>query len=249
MGFRPRFKTPFSQARDKLLAYAIRPFMVFQPRTRFLIGCAVLVTLTTLLLITDYSSGFNETYKEGEVLARDIVAPADITTVDQSETNRKKDAAREAANPVFNYDSTRAETSVQSFRAGWEDLKQQIAPNKNIAEDALDRLASIVRDISSGYIYDDNDLSRLQQNIVLVDQRNRATQVIVPAPLTRMVSLSAARQDLELRTEVCFDRCAAAAHPSKRRPRSNRKCDCTRDRSKSSQAHRDHVEAKSSRGA
>ena len=46
MGLRPRFKTPFSQARDKLLAYAIRPFMVFQPRTRFLIGCAILVTLT-----------------------------------------------------------------------------------------------------------------------------------------------------------------------------------------------------------
>ncbi|HKS09857.1 MAG TPA: hypothetical protein VJS13_09945, partial [Pyrinomonadaceae bacterium] len=77
MGLRPRFKTPFSQARDKLLAYVIRPFMVFQPRTRFLIGCATLVTLTTALLITDYSSGFNEYYKEGEVLARDVVSPAD----------------------------------------------------------------------------------------------------------------------------------------------------------------------------
>jgi hypothetical protein len=75
MGLRPRFKTPFSQARDKLLAYVIRPFMVFQPRTRFLIGCALLVTLTTLLLVTDYSSSFNQNYKEGEVLARDIVAP------------------------------------------------------------------------------------------------------------------------------------------------------------------------------
>ena len=45
MGLRPRFKTPFSQARDKLVAYAIRPFMVFQPRTRFLIGCAILVAV------------------------------------------------------------------------------------------------------------------------------------------------------------------------------------------------------------
>jgi len=34
---------------------------------------------------------------------------------------------------------------------------------------------------------------------VLVDPRNPAAQIIVPAPRTRMVSLSAARQNLELR--------------------------------------------------
>jgi cyclic-di-AMP phosphodiesterase PgpH len=200
MGLRPRFKTPFSQARDKLLAYAIRPFMVLQPRTRFLLGFAILVTLTTGLLITDYSSGFNENYKEGEVLAHDVVAPADITAVDEAETERRKVAAREATRPVFNYDSSRAETSVESLRAGWEDLQQRIAPDKSDSSDTwLDRLATILREISTGYIYDDNDAGHLQQDILLVDQRNKATQIIVPAPLTRMVSLSAARQSLELR--------------------------------------------------
>lgn len=199
MGLRPRFKTPFSQARDKLLAYLIRPIKVFQPRTRFLIGCAILVTLTTALLITDYSSGFTENYKEGEVLARDIVAPADITAVDEAETERRKVAAREATRPVFNYDSSRAETSVESLRAGWEELQQKIAPGKTFSEADLDRLTAIVREISTGYIYDDNDASRLQQDIVLVDQRNQATQVIFPAPRTSMSSLSAARQKLDLR--------------------------------------------------
>jgi hypothetical protein len=29
MGLRPRFKTPFSQVRDKLVGYAVRPFMLF----------------------------------------------------------------------------------------------------------------------------------------------------------------------------------------------------------------------------
>ncbi|HSD45879.1 MAG TPA: hypothetical protein VLB87_04625, partial [Pyrinomonadaceae bacterium] len=141
MGLRPRFKTPFSQARDKLLAYAIRPFMVFQPRTRFLIGCATLVTLTTFLLVTDYSSNLNQSYKEGEVLGRDIVAPADITAVDEAETERRRTAAREATRPTFNFDSTRAETSVQSLRADWGTLQKQIAPNKNaFSEGALERL-------------------------------------------------------------------------------------------------------------
>src|SRR6185295_13445664 len=103
MGLRPRFKTPVSQARDKLLAYVLRPFMVFQPRTRFLIGCAILITLTTLLLVTNYSTGFNDTYKEGEVLGRDIVAPSDISAVDEAETERRRVGARETARAVFNF--------------------------------------------------------------------------------------------------------------------------------------------------
>src|SRR5215207_4612542 len=117
MGLRPRFKTPFSQARDKLIAYAMQPLMVFQPRTRFLIDCSILVLLTTLLLLTNRGSGFNETYQLGEVLPRSIVAPADLTAEDQAQTERLKNIARETTRAVFNLDSSRAETSVQSFRS------------------------------------------------------------------------------------------------------------------------------------
>src|SRR6185369_3979282 len=59
---------------------------------------------------------------------------------------------------------------------------------------------SLIREIATGYIYDDVDAERLQREIVLVDVRNPVAQLIVPAPRTRMVSLSAARQSLELRT-------------------------------------------------
>jgi putative nucleotidyltransferase with HDIG domain len=220
MGFRPRFKTPMSQARDKLVAYAIRPLMVFQPRTRFLIGCSALVILTTLLLLTNRSSTFNENYRLGDVLGRSITVPADVTAVDQAETERLKNIARESTRTVFNFDSSRAESSVQSFRSAWEDLEKQIdAGNKSpvwtgqggaavtraiIAHDFndadLDHLTSLIREIAAGYIYDDADADRLQREIVLVDVRNPVAQLIVPAPRTRMVSLSAARQSLELRT-------------------------------------------------
>src|SRR5687768_7240650 len=131
MGLRPRFKTPLSEARDKLLAYAIRPLMVFQPRTRFLIGCGALVLLTTLLLLTNRSSSFNENYQLGDVLGRSIIAPTDITAVDQAETERRKTAARESTRAVFNWDSSRAETSVQSFRSNWEDLQKQTTTGQN----------------------------------------------------------------------------------------------------------------------
>ena len=47
---------------------------------------------------------------------------------------------------------------------------------------------------AADYIYDDNDAERLQQEIVLVDVRNPVAQMIVPAPRTRMVPLSSARE-------------------------------------------------------
>ena len=178
MGLRPRFKTPFSQARDKLLAYAIRPLMVFQPRTRFLIGCGVLVLLTTLLLLSNRPSNFNENYKLGDVLGRSIVAPTDLTTMDQAETERRKAAARESTRAVFNYDSSRAETSVQSFRSAWEELQKQTTSGRTslpsgvaravpavaqaiishkFNETDLERLTSIIREVGGGYIYDDDE--------------------------------------------------------------------------------------------
>ena len=218
MGLRPRFKTPFSQARDKVIAYAMRPLMWFRPRTRFLIGCGILVLLTTLLLLSTRSSSFNENYRLGDVISRSIVAPADLSAADAIETERRKAAARDTTRAVFNFDSSRAETSVQSFRTAWEELQTQTTANRpaawtgeggqavaraiiahNFNEADLERLTAIIREIGAGYIYDDSDADRLQQDIVLVDVRNPAAQVIVPAPRTRMASLSSARRSLELR--------------------------------------------------
>jgi cyclic-di-AMP phosphodiesterase PgpH len=220
MGLRPRFKSPLSQARDKTIAYVMRPLLLFKPRTRFLIACSVLVLLTTLLLLTNRGSSFNENYQLGEVLGRSIIAPTDLSGVDQAETERRKNIARETTRPVFNYDSSRAETSVQSFRSAWDDLKAQSTASQNKSlvwngeggaavakaiaahnfdEADLDRIASILREIGGGYIYDDADAERLQQEIVLVEVHKPVAQMIVPAPRTRMTALSTARRNLEQR--------------------------------------------------
>ncbi len=220
MGLRPRFKTPLSRARDRFVGYVSRPFMMFEPRTRLLILFGFLVLITSLLLLSSHSLSLNENYKEGDVLSRAIIAPADITTVDLVETEQRRAQVRKTTRNVFNFDSSRAETSVQSFRAAWEELKRQTGSgtNKslkwtgeggpavaraivahNFDEAELERLTSLVREIGVGYIYDDNDAERLQQEIVLVDVRNPVAQMIMPAPRTRMVALSAARRNLELR--------------------------------------------------
>jgi len=185
--------------------------MAFEPRTRFIIACCALVILTTLLLV-NVTSGFTDTYKEGEILNKTVVVPADITTIDAAETERRRQVAREESKPVFNFDSSRAETSVQSFRAAWEDLKKQEAshPSKlwtggngrapyRFSESDLDQLTAIIREVGAGFIYDDAEAERLRQDIVLVDVRSASGQIVMPAPRTRMVSLSAARRNVELR--------------------------------------------------
>ncbi len=222
MALRPRFTTPFSRARDATLQHLLRPFKVLEPRTRFLIGFGFLVAVTALLLLSNYSSGFSQDYREGEVIRSNVVARADTSGVDIEETERRRNAAREATRPVFNFDSTRGESSARGFRAAWEDLKtiqtESKTPGKtltwsgeggtgvaraivshNFNEEDLSRLTAMIREVGDKYIYDDPEADHLNQEIVLVDVRNPAAQMIVPAPRTRMLSLSAARQELELR--------------------------------------------------
>jgi cyclic-di-AMP phosphodiesterase PgpH len=194
MGLRPRFKTPLSQARDKLIAYALRPLMKLPRRTRYLMACSVLVLATTLLLLNPNSSSLDANFKKGDVLTRTIVVPTDISAVDVAATESLKAAARENTRPVFNYDSSRTETTVQSFVAGWEDLKQKVAPNQEISEAEVDRLAAIIRAVGDGYIYD-ADAERLQNDIILIDARDPSAQL----PRTRMVPLATARRTLEAR--------------------------------------------------
>ena len=125
MGRRPRFTTPLTRVRDTLVKYVVRPLDVFSPGVRLLIGFALLIVITALLLFTNYSSGLYADYKDGEVVKATVVSPADITTVDISETERRRDAARETTRPVFFLDSTRGESSAQSFQAAWEELRTE----------------------------------------------------------------------------------------------------------------------------
>lgn len=202
-----------------LTQYALRPLNAFQPRTQLIIGFVFLVAITTGLLFTSSSSGFSEEYKEGEVVRGNVIVRSDITAVDIAETEKRRNAARQATRPIFNFDSTRGVTSSRSFRTAWEDLNQQIESKtpandltwtgegggglirafKTLNPDDLERIVKLIRDVSDKYIYDDADSERLNQEIVLVDVRNPSAQMIVPAPRTRMTSLSAARQELELK--------------------------------------------------
>jgi cyclic-di-AMP phosphodiesterase PgpH len=125
-GRRPRFKSPLSDARDRVVRAARRPLLWFRPTTRFLICFLALVVASTLLLARSRSALTSaEVYQEGDVVRADVVSPADIMSWDARETEARREAARRETPPVWVYDSTQVETSVQNFRSLWANLRQQ----------------------------------------------------------------------------------------------------------------------------
>ncbi|HEY6232173.1 MAG TPA: HDIG domain-containing metalloprotein [Pyrinomonadaceae bacterium] len=221
MAIRPRFTTPLSRARELAFQYLVRPLKVFKPRTRLLIGYGFLVVVTVPLLIASYASGYSHDYREGEVIRGNVVARSDVNAFDIVETEKRRNLARQATRPIFNYDSTRGENSARSFRAAWEQLAIDAAAKTSgkpltwtgeggagvarallahsLKDEDLQQLTKLIRDTGDRYIYDDAESDRLNQEVVLVDVRNPAAQMIMPAPRTRMLSLSDARHEIEVK--------------------------------------------------
>ncbi|MBV8857766.1 MAG: HDIG domain-containing protein [Acidobacteria bacterium] len=124
-GRRPRFKSPFSEARDRALRTVTLPFRRLPPTTRFLVGFFALAVLTTLLLARTHTALTSaEVYQEGDVVRADVTAPADITAEDSRQTDARRVAARANTPPVWDYDPARIEAAVQSFRTSWMMLRQ-----------------------------------------------------------------------------------------------------------------------------
>src|ERR1044071_7827140 len=133
-GRRPRFKSPFSEARDRVLRTVTLPFRRLPPTPRLLVGFLALAILTTLLLARTHSSLTSaEVYQEGDVVRADVTAPADITGDDSRQTDARRAAARANTPPVWDYDPARIESAVQSFRTSWMMLRQpaEVSANAN----------------------------------------------------------------------------------------------------------------------
>lgn len=169
---RPRFTSPLDRARDAALGFVMRPLKWFSPTTRFLLGFALLVITTTFLLTNAYSRASLEEYKEGEVVRRTVIAPADIPGIDMLETDRRKAAARESARPVFRYDPKRSTASEQSFRTSWTELRKDFETRNNGRREfrwpgeitTLENEEAARADIARAVIahrFDDDELERL----------------------------------------------------------------------------------------
>ena len=125
-GRRPRFTSPLTDARNRAAELLARPLRRLRPATRLVLGFFALSLLSTALLArTGPAMPASEAYQEGDIVSADVTSPADISTVDEVQTARRRDAARRAVPPVWTYDPARIEQAAQGFRASWTTLRQQ----------------------------------------------------------------------------------------------------------------------------
>lgn len=125
--------SPLAKAQNAITKFFSRFAEKLSERQIFWGGFVLLSLITTFLINNPFSRTSVETYKEGEIARESIISPADIFVVDDAETEKIKQSARESVEPIFTEQTNLAEEAVQSFRSAWENLqrKQDSTGNSN----------------------------------------------------------------------------------------------------------------------
>src|SRR5438445_828669 len=119
-------KSPLTRWRERVLAWAAKPFARLSADQQFWLGFAAFCLLTTLLIHNPFwrASG-EQIYKEGDIARESIIAPADVIFTDTEASDKLKLEAKKAVKPIFRYESNKSEQSVQRFLSSWEKLQRR----------------------------------------------------------------------------------------------------------------------------
>lgn len=212
---------------DRILDYALKivtyPFEKLSGDQKFWIGFILLSVFTTVLINNPFSRGATAVYKEGEIARESIISPADISVVNQEETDQIKKSAGEGINPIFTYQPNNAEESVRDFRESWSKF-QAGSPDKNsnsqpdapavperkwegaggeelgkvfgarrFSTNEINSVVGIIEESSKGYIFYDKDRPFLANEITLIDREKPNTDSTVAMPESTWIPLSATR--------------------------------------------------------
>ncbi len=123
--------SPLTKARKALTKQFGRYLEKFTPAQRFWIGFVLLSVVTTALINNPFWRSAAELYKEGDIARESIISPADIAVTDTEETERLREAARTTVQPIFRYESNRADQAVRGFLSSWEKLQRHTAGAAN----------------------------------------------------------------------------------------------------------------------
>lgn len=221
--------SPATRFNRRVWSAVTGPFWGLSENQRFWIGFAVLCVLTTLLINNPIWSNSGEyVYKEGDIARESIISPADIYFVDEEETEKIRQTAKETVAPIFSFEPKRADEAVQSYRSAWESMQRRSdasngnKANSNGKADArwtglggaelgrvfgarafstneLDSVVRILREASSGDIYADQDRQYLANEISIVDRQKPTESRQAQNPAMTMTPLSEARERLKQR--------------------------------------------------
>ncbi|MEO6334823.1 MAG: HDIG domain-containing metalloprotein [Pyrinomonadaceae bacterium] len=215
---------PPTRWRKAIWGIVSRPFESFSIGQKFWLSFAFLCVVTTLLLNNPIWRASGETsYKEGEIARESIISPADIYFVDEEETSRIRETAKESVRPIFSSVPKRADEAVQSFRTAWESIERKSSPNvsnksntsnrneapaagnsdlprvfavRKFSPNELEAIARVLRENAGGDIYADQDEPYIQGEIAIVDRQRPTDLRAAQNPLNTMTKLSDAREGL-----------------------------------------------------
>ena len=216
---RANLSSPFARAGKRLRARGQMLLARLAPRTQAVLGLALLVLLTTLILARPMQQALPEKYIEGDIVRRTVVAPTDLTVPNQAETERRQKLARDRQPPIFSYDTQPAETARRTFREAWESLREQKQGNKKLewkakggsyalvqaiaahsGPDDLERALRILDSVATRYLYQEADAPFLEvTEIILVEARKNA-QMRLATPQMSMLSYSTVPERLREQT-------------------------------------------------
>ena len=117
--------SPVTKARNTINKFVSRTFENVSARQIFWTCFAILCLVTTFLINNPFFRSTVEVYKEGDIARESVISPADIYTIDEAETEKIKQSARETIQPIFTEQTNLSEEAVQSFLSAWENLQRK----------------------------------------------------------------------------------------------------------------------------
>jgi len=205
-------ETTLTRLRKEVFNYASLPLERLSENQKFWLGFALLCLITTFLINNPFLRIANEQYKEGDIAHESIISPADISVIDETETETIKQSVRESVRPIFTFEAKRADEAVQSFRAAWENLAKKtgngnsnaqteanakseaqwtgaggvelgkILAARRFSPNELDAITRVLRENAEGSIYGDQDRQYFQEEITLIDRQKPNQQSAVKLP-------------------------------------------------------------------
>jgi membrane-associated HD superfamily phosphohydrolase len=116
---------PLAKWRSKFAGFVKGPIEKVSPNQRFWIGFAFLSIVTTLLISNPFWQASSAlSYRPGDFARESVFSPAVIYFVDEEETERLREERRNAQEPIFRYESNKADQAVQQFLSAWEKLQR-----------------------------------------------------------------------------------------------------------------------------
>ncbi|MBC7898823.1 MAG: HDIG domain-containing protein [Saprospiraceae bacterium] len=219
--------TPVTRWRKAVWGGISRPFERLSEAQRFWIGFATLCLVTTLLINNPiWRNSGEQIYKEGDIARESIISPSDIYFVDEEESERIRQSAKETVAPIFAFEPKRADEAVQNFRSAWENLQRKTESGTNVnkansnakvemtwtgaggdeagkifaarrfSPNELDAVTRIVRENAGGDIFGDQDRQFLEGEISIVDRQRPTDSRQAQNPAMSMTPLSEARKAL-----------------------------------------------------